>query len=332
MRAPGAQRRRTGAAVVDALCDSIGMGSNRDVVGAMTALNCHRPGDDRLRAVQNPWFRRREDLMFQAPVKLRLMAVVLSLGLAAPVAAGPFEDGEAAYGRGDYGTALGLIRPLADQGKPSSQAMLGLMYALGQGVKQDYAAALAWYRKSADQGFASAQSDLGSMYDQGLGVKQDYAAALTWYRKAADQGFAGAQYNLGLIYANGNGVPKDSTAAVVWFRKAADQGDAAAQFKLGVMYENGEGVPQGFTAAVTWYRQAADRGAADAQYNLGTMYVSGKGVPQDYVVAYMWLELAAAAGNLGALQDVDVVVRRMTPAQIAEAQKLAHDWKPKSNY
>jgi len=56
--------------------------------------------------------------MLRTLFKLGLVALVLSLGLTAPVAAGPFEDGLAAYGRGDYATALRLIRPLADQGKP----------------------------------------------------------------------------------------------------------------------------------------------------------------------------------------------------------------------
>jgi hypothetical protein len=62
------------------------------------------------------------------------------------------------------------------------------------------------------------------------------------------------------------------------------------------------------------------------------MYASGKGMPQDRVTAYMWLELAAAAGNPDALRDADALARQMTPSQIAEAQKLAHDWKPKTNY
>jgi TPR repeat protein len=126
-------------------------------------------------------------------------------------------------------------------------------------------------------------------------------------------------------------VPKDARAAVIWFRKAADHGDATAKFNLGLIYANGEGVPQDFTAAVSWYRDAAEHGFADAQYNLGTMYGSGKGVPQDYVTAHMWFDLAATGGNQEALQDREAVERRMTPAQIAEAQKLARDWKPRSN-
>jgi hypothetical protein len=40
----------------------------------------------------------------------------------------------------------------------------------------------------------------------------------------------------------------------------------------------------------------------------------------------MWLNLAAAQGNEGAVKNRDIVVVLMTPAQIAEAQRLAREW------
>ena len=69
------------------------------------------------------------------------LAIVLSLGFATLVAAGPLEDGEAAYFRGDYVTALQLYLPLAEQGNIVSQVRLALMYANGHGVPQDYSQA-----------------------------------------------------------------------------------------------------------------------------------------------------------------------------------------------
>jgi uncharacterized protein len=56
--------------------------------------------------------------------------------------AGPLEDGQAAYRRGDYATELALLRPLADQGNAVAQTGLGWMYEYGHGVPQDYAEAL----------------------------------------------------------------------------------------------------------------------------------------------------------------------------------------------
>jgi hypothetical protein len=38
--------------------------------------------------------------------------------------------------------------------------------------------------------------------------------------------------------------------------------------------------------------------------------------------------LSAAQGKEGAATFRDLIARRMTPAQIAEAQKLAREWKP----
>jgi uncharacterized protein len=66
------------------------------------------------------------------------------------------------------------------------------------------------------------------------------------------------------------------------------------------------------------------------QFNLGDLYYRGLGVPQDNVMAYMWFDLAAAQGKENAGTNRDVwVARRMTPGQIAEAQKLARQWKPR---
>ena len=49
--------------------------------------------------------------------------------------------------------------------------------------------------------------------------------------------------------------------------------------------------------------------------------------PQDYIKAHMWFNLSAAQGEQKAVEDRDKVAQRMTPAQIAEAQKLAREWR-----
>ncbi len=122
----------------------------------------------------------------------------------------------------------------------------------------------------------------------------------------------------------------DYATALELFRPLAEQGHAKAQFNLGVMYTLGEGVPQDDKEAVRWYRLAAEQGVARAQYNLGSMYGMGQGVPQDYVQAHMWVNLAAVKGNGKARKARDRLAEKMTPAQRAEAQRLAREWKPKS--
>jgi uncharacterized protein len=64
----------------------------------------------------------------------------------------------------------------------------------------------------------------------------------------------------------------------------------------------------------------------------------GQSVSRDYVIAHMWLSLAAggdkkeaeARNKMTPEQARDIVAKHMTPTQIAEAQKLAREWKPTS--
>jgi uncharacterized protein len=121
----------------------------------------------------------------------------------------------------------------------------------------------------------------------------------------------------------------DYATALGLIRPLAEEGNVAAQFNLGVMYQLSHGVPQDNEAAVSWYRKAAEQGLAEAQYNLGVMYANGEGVAQDYAAAHMWFNLAAASRNRNAVKARDIVAAQLTPAQIAEAQKLAREWKPK---
>ena len=77
-----------------------------------------------------------------------------------------------------------------------------------------------------------------------------------------------------------------------------------------------------------WFQRAAVQGHPVAKLYLGVMYAEGRGVPRDYVRAHMWFSLAVAQGEQRAITTLKMVERRMTPAQINEAQKLARDWKP----
>jgi uncharacterized protein len=91
----------------------------------------------------------------------------------------------------------------------------------------------------------------------------------------------------------------------------------------------GEGVLPDNAIAAGWYRKAAEQGHSRAQNNLGVMYDRGEGVQQDRVIAHLWFNLAAASGFNKAARSRDKLARHMTPEQIAEAQKLAREWKPK---
>ncbi len=140
-----------------------------------------------------------------------------------------------------------------------------------------------------------------------------------------------ADFEAGLDAANRG----DYATALKEWRPLAEQGDADAQFHLGLMYDFGEGVAQDRTEAAKWFHLAAEQGHAPAQSFLGLLYMwGGEGVTQNYVLAHMWSSLAAARLRPSELHDKaahnrDLVATQMTPEQLAEAQRLASEWKPK---
>jgi hypothetical protein len=88
-----------------------------------------------------------------------------------------------------------------------------------------------------------------------------------------------------------------------------------------------------YATALRLFRPLGEQGNASAQYNLGVMYALGQGVPRDNVQAYMWFDLSAryleGVERDRMVQIRDVIASKMTPAQVAEAERLAWDWKPK---
>ncbi len=83
-----------------------------------------------------------------------------------------------------------------------------------------------------------------------------------------------------------------------------------------------------YTRALEILLPLAHRGDPVAEEILGFMYAKGNGVQQDNVLAHMWWSLAAAQGNEIARKNRDIVLKLMTPDQIAEAERLAREWKP----
>jgi len=119
------------------------------------------------------------------PVGLMVAAVLFVLTATSLANAGGLEAGRAAYFRGDYRAAARILLPLAERGSARAQAMIGFMYATGQGVPQAFDAASHWYRLAAEQGDSTAQYLLGLAYDKGQGIPQDEIAAYKWLNLAA---------------------------------------------------------------------------------------------------------------------------------------------------
>ena len=125
----------------------------------------------------------------------------------------------------------------------------------------------------------------------------------------------------------------DYATALIEFRVVAEQGDAVAQTLLGSMHMNGEGVARDWAEAVKWFHLAAEQGQAVAQYSLGVMYTCSLCGFLDYVQAHKWYSLAAlrfsGEDRDDAARGRDNVEAKMSPDQVAEAERLAREWKPK---
>ena len=73
------------------------------------------------------------------------------------------------YAQRDYGRALALLTPLADQGNAVAQLKLGIIFSGGKAGSPDHVAALRWFTKAAEQGQVDAQFELGRIYRDVLG-------------------------------------------------------------------------------------------------------------------------------------------------------------------
>jgi TPR repeat protein len=198
------------------------------------------------------------------------------------------------YAKLDYPAAYRMLAPLAHEGDPVAQEVLGFMYAHGEGVPRDDAAALRWFTLAAEAGRTEAQFELGRMYRDGVGVTADGKAALRWLRRAADRG-------------------------------KPEACDAVAELYLGR-----SGIAADPAAATEWYLRAAENGSAQAMYNIGLRYAEGQGVARDEIEALKWFDLAQGDA-VGSLRDAIAGARmalseRLMPMQVQTALIRSHEW------
>lgn len=93
-------------------------------------------------------------------------------------------------------------------------------------------------------------------------------------------------------------------------------------------------VGQSYAEAAKWRLRAAEQGVAISQCELGMLYERGRGVALDFVQAHKWYSLAAIYERKPEKREEcaglrDALVGRMTPEGLADAQRLAAEWRPK---
>jgi|SRR5215472_12942375 len=143
-----------------------------------------------------------------------------------------------------------------------------------------------------------------------------------WFQRSANHGHAGAQRVLGWWYQDAIGVPKDLQAARTWLLKAAQQGNPDAQNRLGILFMQGQGVTADDAQAVVWFSKAAEQGDGHAQANLAAFYQVGRGVQRDSIQAYKRYRLSEQTGGEDWSGELRDLAKAMTPAEIAEAERL----------
>lgn len=248
-----------------------------------------------------------------------------------PLYAADYDEGVAAFENGDYAIAQAALMPLAKLGDGDAQYYIGVMYMDGLGIEANPKEAFKWLSFAAVYGVLDARFRMAQFYlDDKLGVEEDLQMAADWYEKAAKEGHAKSRHRLGLMYRDGQGRAQSYGHAIELFRAAAEQGLADAQYELGNLYYRGLGVPQDFTRALKWNTRSAEQGVAKAQVNVGFLYARGHGVEKNLVEAHKWFNLAAAMGDEEGIAGRATVALQMNGPQIAEAQRIAGDWRPKA--
>ena len=118
---------------------------------------------------------------------------------------------------------------------------------------------------------------------------------------------------------------KDYATAYQNFQKSARLGDANAMWFLCIMHKLGRGVQKDYFEAIRWCRLAIKGKNRFAINTLADFYAQGLGVPQNYTIAHMWYIISAISGESSFIQRRDKLEMRMTPQQIAEAQRMARE-------
>ena len=82
----------------------------------------------------------------------------------------------------NFKEAMQELLPAARSGNADAEELIGVMYAMGLGVKRDDMRAFEWYLRSAMKGHPGAQSGVGWYYEVGRGMPApDLIRAYMWY-------------------------------------------------------------------------------------------------------------------------------------------------------
>ncbi len=209
--------------------------------------------------------------------------------------------------------------------------VLSCMMFFSLAVRADDAATFNGLLALANKGDAEAQYHVGMMYNNGIGTQQDTRQAFGWFEKSAAAHNPLGAYKLGCYYAGqGAGVVAANEAEALKYKLvAAEEGYSLAQHDVAVVYAQ----KGNFEAAVKWLKLASDQGYERSLYGLSSSYHEGKGVPQDLTLALAYYKLSMLVADADLTDSrkavLDEMIARMSDVDLARAQKIVLEWKPR---
>ena len=230
----------------------------------------------------------------------------------------------------DKARGFSLLKQVVDEAGDGATAKavrrLGEAYWFGLGVEIDRQAAVRLFERSSGAGDAYAAGYLGEW----AAASGNHSSALSHWKRAAAAGLASPQYSLYLIYSTGDrGAPENDPLALEWLARAARQGMPEAQSELGYEFSRGRLVPKDEIEALRWSSRSAARGNSVGMFNSGLFLerlAASTGVDEFLQFAYYYYSLAASKGYKNAVVPRDRTARRLTAAQLAEAQAAAREF------
>jgi TPR repeat protein len=266
------------------------------------------------------------------------------------------EEGEGAYMRGDYSTAIKILLPLADNGNMDAVYDLATLY-FTRGSKGDLAESEKFYKIAAYHGVTKAQLRLGQMYHKGQGVERDLSEAFFWYGLAASEQAEAVHlrdivaHQLSsdelnavkrrvkdrealLINDDRTAANHGDTRALARLKRKAEGGSLGAQRGMASLYLDNEWTDNGLLKkdnreAIKWLLLAAEQGDQEAPSTLFDLYIYGVDMPKDYVEAYFWGKLYLAEGKHTAStvdQQLNIVAQSLSLEQRQAIENRVTEW------
>jgi TPR repeat protein len=163
-------------------------------------------------------------------------------------------------------------------------------------------------------------------------------ASFNELRRLADSGVAYAENAVGNFHAEGKFVPADEAVALQWWTRAAEQGLAVGQYNVAKARQRAMRKMNDMVVVNEWLLKAAEQGFLEAQLDIAVSYTMKGEKWFDPVQAYKWFTIGAAnalaQGSRGQEDELAIFAynnltkfsKKMTKAQIAEAEKLSRAW------